>query len=177
MREGRQCFIKNSCHWNTRMEVHNLAPIYNDKSTILILGSFPSVSSREGSFFYHHPQNRFWKVMAHLCNCSEPTTIAQKKQLLLDYHIALWDVIHSCTIVGSSDQSIENVVVNDIAPLIANSAIQRVFTNGTLATTLYRQHIEKKTNIKAIALPSTSSANARYSLEKLQSVWQEKIDI
>ncbi len=168
---------KHFLPWVTLMEFHNIAPIYNENSTILILGSFPSAASREGGFFYHHPQNRFWKVIAHLCHCPVPTTIAQKKQVLLHHHIALWDVIQSCAIVGSSDQSIENVIVNNIAPIIACSRIQKVFTNGTLATKLYRQHMEKKINIKAIPLPSTSSANARYSLEKLQTVWEEKIAI
>lgn len=157
------------------METHEISPVYNSHSRILILGSFPSVVSREGNFFYHHPQNRFWKVIAYLCQQPEPKTIAEKKNLLLDNKIALWDVIHSCDIVGSSDQSINNVVVNDIGPIIKNSDIRYIFTNGTQATTLYRRHLEKIIACKAIALPSTSSANARYSLEKLQMVWQERI--
>ena len=158
------------------MEVHEIAAVYNKDSKILILGSFPSVMSREGNFFYHHPQNRFWKVVAYICEQEEPKTIEEKKQLLLRNQIALWDVIHSCTITGSSDQSIENVVVNDIMPLINQSKIKYIFTNGTLATKLYHKHMEKITNIKATSLPSTSSANARYSLDKLKQTWKQRIE-
>ena len=96
------------------MEIHNIPPLYDEKAKILILGSFPSVKSREGQFFYHHPQNRFWKVMAAVLDCEIPETIEEKKQMMLSHHTAIWDVIASCDIVGSSDSSIKNVVPNDI---------------------------------------------------------------
>lgn len=157
------------------MEIHQIQPVYNGQSKILILGSFPSVKSREGNFFYHHPQNRFWKVIAYLCKEEVPMTIEQKKQMLLKHGVAVWDVIHSCSIEGSSDQSINNVVVNDIQPLLIKSNITHIFTNGNLAFKLYHKHVEPITNIKAISLPSTSPANAQYSLERLQKDWKEKI--
>lgn len=154
---------------------HTISPVYDANSRILMLGSFPSVASREGAFFYHHPQNRFWKVIAYLCQEKVPTTIAEKKQVLHTHHLAVWDVIHRCDVIGSSDQSIKEIEVNDLLPILTNSAIAYIVTNGSLATKLYHQHWEPITGIQAIALPSTSAANAQYSLERLQNVWQEKI--
>ena len=159
------------------METHAIEPVYTAQSTRLILGSFPSVKSREGNFFYHHPQNRFWKVIAYLCQEKEPCTISEKKSLLLRHHIALWDVIQSCHIIGSSDQSITNVVVNDITTLLDSTAITMIYTNGNVAHKLYHKHIESMTHIPAISLPSTSPANAQYTVEALCRVWKERMGI
>lgn len=151
---------------------HNIQPIYNQSSQILILGSFPSVKSREAQFFYHHPQNRFWKICALLYHHEPLLTIEDKKAFLLKHHIALWDVIQSCDIQGSSDSSIQNVKVNDITSLLKQTHIQYIYTNGKKAHQLYRQYCYPMTGIKDICLPSTSPANAAYSLEKLLDSWK-----
>lgn len=153
-------------------QIHNINSLYNDKSRILILGSFPSVKSREQAFFYGHPQNRFWKVLSTVLNEPFPTTIDEKKAFILNNKIALWDVIASCEIKGSSDSSIKNVVPNNINEILDNSNVAAIFTNGKLAFNLYNKYIFEKTNIKAIPLPSTSPANAAFSLEKLIEQWK-----
>lgn len=157
------------------MIVHPVSPVYNENSKILILGTFPSVKSREACFFYSHPQNRFWKVMARLCDSDMPETIEEKKKLILEHHFALWDVIHSCDITGSADSSIKNVVPNDISEMIDNSQIDRIFVNGKKAESLYKKYIEQDVGIKAVCLPSTSPANASWSENRLFECWQEKI--
>lgn len=154
---------------------HTFPPVYDAESTILILGSFPSVKSREMNFYYGHPQNRFWKVLARILGVSVPQTIAEKKELLLSHKIAVWDVIESCTITGSSDTSIRNVVVNDFTEILANSAIETIYVNGTKAYELYHKYAEKKTGRQAVKLPSTSPANAAWSLERLCKEWGEKL--
>ena len=155
--------------------MHTFQPIYNAQSKILILGSFPSVKSRENQFYYGHPQNRFWKVLAYMLEADVPQTVEEKKKLLLDNKIAIWDVIESCTIQGSSDTSIRDVVVNDFSVILENSKIEKIYVNGTKAYELYHKYAEKKTGIKAVKLPSTSPANAAWSLEKLCKVWKEEI--
>lgn len=150
---------------------HEIPPIYDKNSKILVLGSFPSVKSRESQFFYHHPQNRFWKVLSSVVGVDTPTSIEEKKKFLLDNNIALWDVIASCDIEGSSDSSIKNVVTNDLDKIIENCNIKQIFCNGGKSYELYRKYCEKDTNLKAIKLPSTSPANARFSLEKLIAEW------
>ena len=110
---------------------HPFPPLYDSDSRILILGSFPSIKSREGQFFYHHPQNRFWRVLAAVLDVPIPNTIAEKSAMLHEHHIALWDVIASCEITDSSDSSIRNVVPNDLTPILDGSNIQAVFCNGT----------------------------------------------
>lgn len=150
---------------------HEIPPIYDKNSKILVLGSFPSVKSRESQFFYHHPQNRFWKVLSSVIGVDTPTSIEEKKKFLLDNNIALWDVIDSCDIEGSSDSSIKNVVANDLDKIIENCNIKQIFCNGGKSYELYRKYCEKDTNLKAIKLPSTSPANARFSLEKLIAEW------
>lgn len=152
-------------------QYHNIQPVYNKESRILILGSFPSVKSREGQFFYHHPQNRFWKIFEHLFDVKFQD-IEDKKEFLFKHHIAVWDVIASCDIVGSSDSSIENVVVNDIASLIQETSIDVIYTNGKKAHNLYQKYIFPITQKEDICLPSTSPANASYSLEKLIESWK-----
>ncbi|WP_028044808.1 DNA-deoxyinosine glycosylase [Candidatus Stoquefichus massiliensis] len=153
-------------------QYHNIPPIYNIESQILILGSFPSVKSREGQFFYHHPQNRFWKVLETLYQYPPLNTIDEKKKFLLENHIAVWDVIKSCDIHGSNDNSIENVIVNDISHLLENTQIHTIYTNGKKAHTLYQKYCYSFTHIDDICLPSTSPANANYSLEKLLQEWK-----
>lgn len=154
---------------------HTFDPVYNKHSKILILGSFPSVKSRENQFYYGHPQNRFWKVLAKLLEEAVPETIEEKKEMLLKHGIAVWDVIASCTIQGSSDTSIKDVVVNDFSEILEKTSIEKIYVNGTKAYELYRRYAESKTGIKAIKLPSTSPANAAWSLERLCEAWGRKV--
>ncbi|MDD4112567.1 MAG: DNA-deoxyinosine glycosylase [Herbinix sp.] len=151
--------------------VHTVPPVFNENSKILILGSFPSIKSREGEFFYHHPQNRFWRVISAICDEKLPETIDDKKQLLIRNQIALWDVVHSCQVIGSADSSIKNVIPNDITPVIEHADIQRIYANGATAFRLYKRYIYKDNRREIILLPSTSPANASFSLEKLIDIW------
>ena len=155
--------------------IHPIPPFFDKGSRILILGSFPSVRSREQQFFYGHPQNRFWKVMARVFDDKVPDTIAEKKSFLSGHRIALWDVIGACDIKGSSDSSIENVTPNDLTKILGTARINGVFVNGKTAEKYYRKYTESKTGIKAVCLPSTSPANAAWDIEKLVSVWREEI--
>ena len=153
---------------------HPFGPLYNKESRILILGSFPSVKSREQNFFYGHPQNRFWKVIAALYEQPLPQTIEEKKQLILDNGLALWDSISSCEITGSSDSSIKNARANDITVILDSCNIERIYCNGRKSHELYRKYIEPATGRTAVCLPSTSSpANAQWSLEKLIGAWAD----
>lgn len=152
---------------------HDFEPVFDENSKVLILGTFPSVKSRENQFYYGHPQNRFWKVIAGLTESEVPQTIEEKKKLLLEHGIAIWDVIESCDIIGSSDSSIKNVVPADIERVVANSKIQNTYANGGTAKKLYEKYSQKKTGREIIGLPSTSPANAAYSLERLLECWQE----
>ena len=153
------------------MLTHPFPPLYNHASKILILGSFPSVKSREQKFFYGHPQNRFWKVVSAVLGCETPDTIEEKKAFLLEHGIALWDVIASCEITGSSDTSIKNVIPNDISEILEAGNIKQIFVNGKTAEKYYKKYIEDKTGIKAVCLPSTSPANAAWNVERLVSAW------
>ena len=152
---------------------HTFEPIYNKDSRILILGSFPSVKSRENNFYYGHPQNRFWKVIAGVTGNPVPASIGEKKELLLNNHIAIWDVIASCTIQGSSDSSIRDVKVNDFTQILRESQIQTIYVNGNKAYELYHKYAEPHTGIPAIKLPSTSPANAAWSVERLCECWKQ----
>lgn len=154
---------------------HTFMPVYDENSKVLILGSLPSVKSREAGFYYGHPQNRFWRVLAALLTCPVPETIEEKKRMLLTHHIAVWDVIESCDIIGSSDSSIKNVVPADIGKLLENADIGRIFANGKKAESLYQKYIFPKTKVPVTVLPSTSPANAACSLEKLAEVWGTEI--
>lgn len=153
--------------------VHTFKPIYNQDSKILILGSFPSVKSRENNFYYGHPQNRYWKVLANVLDVEVPQTEEEKKNMLLENHIAIWDVIHSCSIIGSSDNSIKDVVVNDFSEILQNSKVETIYVNGGKAYELYHKYAEKNTGIKAIKLPSTSPANAAWKLDRLCDTWRQ----
>lgn len=150
---------------------HPIAPVYDRHSKILILGSFPSVKSRESGFFYGHPQNRFWKVTSAVFDAEAPKTIPEKRKFLLTNGIALWDVIASCEIHGSSDSSIRNVVPNDLGELLSSAPISRIFTNGATAKRLYDRYIFPETGRPAVLLPSTSPANASWSLDRLKETW------
>ncbi len=154
------------------MVLHNISPVYDENSSVLILGSFPSVKSREEGFFYGHPQNRFWRVISAVLGEVCPQTIPEKKELLLKHNIALWDVIASCDITGSSDASITNVVPNDIAGIVGNSKIKAVFLNGKTAEKLYKKHVADTVKLPAVCLPSTSPANAQWTIERLTEEWK-----
>lgn len=151
---------------------HPIPPIYNKESKVLILGSFPSVKSREQCFFYGHPQNRFWKVLAAVFDQPLPSSIEDKKEFLMQNRVALWDVIASCEIKGSSDSTIKNAVANDLAPILANSSIKKIFVNGGTAKKLYDRHILPVIGIESTVLPSTSPANAAWSLARLVESWK-----
>ena len=151
--------------------IHNIAPVYDRDSEVLILGSFPSVKSREQQFFYGHKQNRFWRVLAQVLGCAVPESVAQKKEMLLSHHIALWDVIASCEIEGSSDASIRDVKPNDLSCILTRAQIHTIYANGSKAYELYRRYIYPENGIMAYPLPSTSPANAGYSLERLVEAW------
>jgi len=161
MKEKESLFLK-----------HTFEPIYDKNSKVLILGSFPSVKSRENNFYYGHPQNRFWKVLAQIFEVEVPQSIEEKKTFLLEHNIAVWDVIESCTIIGSSDSSIKDVVVNDFSKVLENSSVERIYVNGGKAYELYHRYAEKQTGIPAIKLPSTSPANAVWNLDRLCSEWK-----
>lgn len=157
----------------TEHVMHTFAPVYDKKSRVLILGTFPSVKSRENRFYYGHPRNRFWKVTAAVCGCEVPQTIEEKKAFLLANHIAIWDVIASCDITGSSDSSITNVIVNDIERLLMEAPIRAVFLNGAKAYELFMKYCPCKDKAEICKLPSTSPANAAWSLERLVEEWKK----
>lgn len=161
--------------------VHPIPPLYDHQSSILILGSFPSVKSRETAFFYGHPQNRFWKVLSMLLKEPFPETIPERRALLLRRHIAVWDVIASCEIRGSSDASIRSVTPNDLLVILKAAPIRQIFTNGQTAGRLYRKYQEKMLKQNegelpcppaSITLPSTSPANAAWNLDRLAEAWK-----
>lgn len=155
--------------------VHEFPPVYDRESRILILGTFPSVRSREGRFYYHHPRNRFWPLISFLTGETLPESIPEKKELLLRHGIALWDVVAQCEILGSSDSSIRGVVPNPIRALLAGTKIQAVFTNGQAAHRLYQKYCFPDTGLADCPLPSTSPANAACSMERLKSVWGDAL--
>ena len=180
--------------------VHPIPPLYDKDSRILILGSFPSPKSREARFFYGHPQNRFWKVMAQVLDwrgedsrglpgSSEggdpptaggpvfvPSTVEEKRIMLLSNHIALWDTIASCEITGASDSSITNVTPNDLSPILETAKIRAVFCNGAASHKLYMKYIFPVTGREAVKLPSTSPANAAWSVDRLTAAWQTVVE-
>ena len=154
------------------MIVHPIDPVFDKNSRILILGSFPSVKSRESGFFYGHPQNRYWKVLSAVFEEECPKTIPEKKAFLLRNHIAAWDVIHSCEITGSSDASIRNVTVNDLGMILRAADIREIYVNGKTAEKMYRKYTEPVLGRPCTVLPSTSPANAAWNLERLTEAWR-----
>ena len=153
------------------MVQHPFPPLYDENSKILILGSFPSGKSREQNFFYGHPQNRFWKVIASVMGNNTPISLEEKKEFLHANHIALWDVIASCDIMGSADSSIKNVVANDITIILQNADIKQIFVNGKTAESYYNKYIRDKIGKPAVCLPSTSPANAAWNFDRLVAAW------
>ena len=153
-------------------QIHPIPPVYDAHSTVLILGSFPSVKSRETGFFYGHAQNRFWRVTAAVFGCPVPVTIPEKRAFLLGNRIALWDVLAACDIDGSADASIRDACPNDLAPILTAAPITRIFTNGAAADALYTHWQLPIVGIPAVRLPSTSPANAAWSLERLIDAWK-----
>ena len=153
-------------------EIHPIPPLYSKNSEILILGSFPSVKSRENEFFYAHPQNRFWKVLSAIFNSPLPQNTDEKKELVLKNKLALFDVIKQCEIKGSGDSTIKNIIPNDLSPIIENSNIKHIFLNGKTAEKYYKRYIAPIIDIEFTTLPSTSPANAAYSLDRLIEEWK-----
>ncbi|EET61385.1 hypothetical protein BRYFOR_06560 [Marvinbryantia formatexigens DSM 14469] len=151
---------------------HTFEPVYDGKSRILILGTFPSVKSRENHFYYGHPQNRFWKVLSALCMAPVPGTIEEKKKFLLQNHIAIWDVIAECDIIGSSDSSIKNAVPCDLGRILLHAPIKQIFANGGKAYELYQKYSYPLLKKEIIKLPSTSPANAAYQMDRLLMEWE-----
>lgn len=151
---------------------HPFPPFFDACSTVLILGSFPSVRSRQEGFFYGHPQNRFWRVLATIFETETPQTTDQKKLLLVRHHVALWDVAASCEIDGSSDSTLRQVKANDVSIVLQSAPIQHVYLNGKTAERYYRTLIEPCIGQAATVLPSTSPANASWSLERLIEAWR-----
>ena len=153
---------------------HEFEPVYDSSSRILILGTLPSVKSREQQFYYGHPQNRFWKVLGNLFGVDKtPETISEKKDFLLQHHIAVWDVIAECDIIGSSDSSIKNVVAADLTGILEEAPIQRIYANGSKAWQLYMKCSYETTGREIVKLPSTSPANAAFQMERLLEAWKE----
>ncbi|MEG1613458.1 MAG: DNA-deoxyinosine glycosylase [Clostridia bacterium] len=153
-------------------QAHPIPPVFDENSKILILGSFPSVMSRENGFFYGNPQNRFWKVISTVFDQNLPQSVAEKKDFLLKNNIALWDVIASCDIENSSDISIKNVTANDINSLLTKTKITRVFLNGKAANNYYKKYVLNLVSIPSTVLPSTSPANAAFSVDRLIAEWK-----
>ena len=155
------------------MITHPFPPLYDAESKVLILGSFPSVKSREQMFFYGHPQNRFWKVLAAVCEQEVPCSVEEKKSLLLENRIAVWDVIASCDIEGSADSTIRNVVPNDVERILNTADIEHIFVNGKTAEKYYNRFLRDCLGRQAVCLPSTSPANAAWNLECLVEQWKQ----
>ena len=155
--------------------IHPLEPVITPNARLLILGSFPSVQSREAGFYYGNPQNRFWKVMAYVLRCPVPQTVDEKRAMLVTGKVALFDVLKSCEITGSADASIRSAAANDIPRLIEHTCIHAVFFNGATAARYYKRLIADKPAVYHAVLPSTSPANAQFRLEQLQEIWAQKL--
>lgn len=157
---------------NMEKQIHSIPPFWRPDSEQLILGSFPSVKSREQRFYYAHPRNRFWRVAAAVFDCAPPAGLEEKVMFLEKNRIALWDVIAVCEISGSSDSSIRNAVPNRLARILENCPIRRIFVNGKTAERLYVKYLQPETGKEAVFLPSTSPANAAWTLPRLIDAWR-----
>ena len=153
-------------------QVHPIPPLFDAESRVLILGSFPSIKSREAMFFYGHPQNRFWPLLALLTGEPTPQTVEEKRALALRHHFALWDSIGQCTITGSSDSSIRDVVPNDLHVILDHAPVERIFCNGATSQRCFERYIRPTLGRSAERLPSTSPANAAWSLDRLIDAWR-----
>ncbi len=152
--------------------IHPIRPVYNECSSVLILGSFPSQRSREQMFFYGHPQNRFWRVLASIYGSAVPQTVEEKRDFLLSHGVAVWDVIASCEIVGSADSTIRRVIPNDLGEILAAADIRTIYVNGKTAERYYNRYIRDAIGRDAVCLPSTSPANAAWSFDRLVDAWR-----
>lgn len=153
-------------------QVHPIPPVFDEHSEILILGSFPSEKSREAGFFYGHPQNRFWRVLAAVCEQELPETTDEKAAFLHGQHIALWDVLAACEIKGSADGTIRSAVPNDVSVILRTAPVRRIFVNGKTAEKYYNRYLLPVLGRPAVCLPSTSPANASFSLAALIDAWR-----
>lgn len=154
------------------MLCHPIPPVFDSYARVLILGSFPSVRSRQEGFFYGHPRNRFWQILGGVFEDDVPRSVEDKIHFLHRHRIALWDVIASCEISGSADSSIRHVVPTDLAVILSGARIESVFTNGKTAEQLYRKYQLPLTGIPSVLLPSSSPANAAWSLPRLTEAWR-----
>ena len=161
---------------NYELHTHEFPPFWRPDSRILILGSFPSVKSREQQFYYGHPQNRFWRVLAGVYDEPVPTSREQKEFFLERNHVALWDVIDSCEIIGSSDSSIRNVKVTELNRILDACEIQNIYTNGATAHRLYEKYQQEICGRPAVRLPSTSPANAACTFSMLLEAWKRILE-
>lgn len=152
---------------------HTLKPVFDAHSKVLILGSMPSPKSREAGFYYAHPQNRFWRVLARVLKEDFPQDTEQRRRMAIEHNIAIWDVLASCDIDGAADSSIKNPEVNDVGALVSKTQIEHIFTTGGAAYRLYNKYLAQKVGIRAEALSSTSAANARMGVEDLVSEYEK----
>ena len=159
-----------------KIQTHPFKPIFDKNSKILILGSFPSVISRKFGFYYTNPQNRFWRVLAGILNAAVPESTDEKIKFLLSHHIAIYDAAISCEIEGSSDSKMSKIVPVNLKPIFKEANIRQVYANGGKAYEICEKYLEdeiiKATKNEVIKLPSTSPANAKFSLEKLKCEWK-----
>lgn len=146
-------------------------PVFDPASRALILGSWPSPESWRQGFYYGHPRNRFWPLLARLCGAQTPATVEEKRMLILQNGLALWDVLERCTVTGASDASIRDPVPVDLAALLEQAPVEAVFCNGATAFRLYEKLLRPVSGIPAVRLPSTSPANAAFGMEKLAAAW------
>lgn len=152
--------------------IHSIEPVFDAESRVLILGTMPSPKSREVQFYYGHPQNRFWRVLAAVLGEELPRSVPEKKAMLLRHRIALWDVLAECEITGASDSSIRNPVANDLSVILDHAPVQAVFTTGATAWKLYTRLQKPHTGIEAVRLPSTSPANCAVKMEALTEAYK-----
>lgn len=152
--------------------IHSIEPVFDTESRVLILGTMPSPKSREVQFYYGHPQNRFWRVLAAVLGEEVPRSVPEKKAMLLRHRIALWDVLAECEITGASDSSIRNPVANDLSVVLDHAPVQAVFTTGATAWKLYTRLQKPHTGIEAVRLPSTSPANCAVKMEALTEAYK-----
>lgn len=154
---------------------HTFPPVYDENSRILILGSLPSVKSREEGFYYGHPKNRFWKMLAGVFGDELPATVEEKKAFLLSHRLAVYDVIAGCEIAGSSDSSIRNVRPADLGEILGRAPIRKILANGRTAGKYFKKYQKEEYQGLLVELPSTSPANAAVSLEQLVKRWGEEL--
>ena len=165
----------------SRIQTHPFKPIFDKNSKILVLGSFPSVVSRKFGFYYANPQNRFWRVLAGILNAPLPKSMDEKINFLLAYRIAIYDAAISCEIKGSSDAKMTAVTPANLEPIFKTANITQVYANGGKAYEICKKYLEdeilKATKNVVIKLPSTSPANAKFSIDKLASEWSAIAEI